>query len=63
MSSAADPREHHCLICKEDAPYGFGDVRKPETMKWVCARHRDIFDNEVADQVQPPQPPKQGKLL
>ena len=39
-----DPREHRCNVCGEDAPYGFGDVRKPETMKWACAEHRSAFE-------------------
>lgn len=54
---------HVCAVCGADAPYGFGDVRKPEAMKWACGAHRAAF--EVADQTErlSALAQRQGKLL
>jgi hypothetical protein len=34
------PGGNACFICGEDAPFGKGDLRRPETLRWACRRHR-----------------------
>jgi hypothetical protein len=47
-SPAKDAREllksKTCTICGgAPAPFGYGDPRRLETMKWACAAHRKLL--------------------
>jgi hypothetical protein len=34
------PGGFSCFVCGEYAPFGKGNWREPETMRWACSEHR-----------------------